>query len=273
MAEAAVSASSGVDRPRLVDRILPRGPLDLILQLLIIAAAYYAWRYARGAVVGPQWLAFENARDLLAIERSLGLFFEPDLQKWGLEQGWVGDATAWGYANLHFRGSCLMLLLIYLLRPGSYPFVRNMVIAAMGISVLAYLAYPTAPPRFFEDLGFALSEEVTGNRPILSDPGNPLFNPFAAVPSMHVGLSMILAWSLAYLLRNPFAKVFFFLYPILMTYIVCATGNHWWLDAVFGALTALLALGVASAFAWANPRWALRVEKRLTSDHAETIAV
>jgi membrane-associated phospholipid phosphatase len=148
-----------------------------------------------------------------------------------------------------------------------------MVIAAMGISVLAYLAYPTAPPRFFEDLGFALSEEVTGNRPILSDPGNPLFNPFAAVPSMHVGLSMILAWSLAYLLRNPFAKVFFFLYPILMTYIVCATGNHWWLDAVFGALTALLALGVASAFAWANPRWALRVEKRLTSDHAETIAV
>ncbi|MFM9042871.1 MAG: hypothetical protein ACKOPI_01785, partial [bacterium] len=72
MAEAAVSASSGVVRPRLLDRILPRGPLDLILQLPIIAAAYYAWRYARGAVVGPQWLAFDNARDLLAIERSLG---------------------------------------------------------------------------------------------------------------------------------------------------------------------------------------------------------
>lgn len=271
MAEAIAQTANG-GRARLIDRILPRGPLDLIWQLLIIAAAYYAWRYARGAVAGPQWLAFENARDLLEIERSLGLFFEPDLQRWGLERGWVGDATAWGYANLHFRGSCLMLALVYFLRPGSYPFVRNMVIAAMAISVLAYLGYPTAPPRFFPDLGFDLSQSVTGNRPIMSDPGNPLFNPFAAVPSMHVGLSLILAWSLAFLLRNPFAKVFFFLYPLLMTYIVCATGNHWWLDAVFGAVTAALALAVACMFAWANPRWAFRVEKRLTSDHAETIA-
>lgn len=273
MAETADELRLSSERPRLIERILPRGPLDLILQLLIVATAYYAWRYARGAVVGPEWLAFDNARDLIHIERSLGLLFEPSLQKWGLEQGWVGDATAWGYANLHFRGSCLMLALIYFLRPGSYPFVRNMVIAAMAISVIAYLGYPTAPPRFFPDLGFDLSQDVTGNRPLISDPGNPLFNPFAAVPSMHVGLSLILGWSLAFLLRNPFAKVFFFLYPLLMTYIVCATGNHWWLDAVFGAATALLALGIATALAWAIPRWSFRVEKRLTSDDAETIAV
>lgn len=264
-------AESGSQDRSLLQRILPRGPLDLILQLLIIAAAYYAWRYARGAVTGPQWLAFANARDLLEIERSLGLFFEPDLQKWGIAQGWPGDLASWSYQNLHFRGSCLMLALIYFLRPGSYPFVRNMVIAAMAISTMAYLAYPTAPPRFFPDLGFVLSQDVTGNRPLLSDPGNPLFNPFAAVPSMHVGLSMILSWSLALLLRNPFAKVFFALYPVFMIWIVCATGNHWWLDALFGAWTALLAALVASAFAWAIPKWSFRVEKRMSSQPA-TIA-
>ena len=33
-------------------RFLPRGPLDLLIQFVVIAAAYTAWRYARGAVDG-----------------------------------------------------------------------------------------------------------------------------------------------------------------------------------------------------------------------------
>ena len=34
---------------QLRQRFLPRGPVDLVVQLAVIAAAYYAWRYARGA--------------------------------------------------------------------------------------------------------------------------------------------------------------------------------------------------------------------------------
>ena len=240
-------------------RVLPRGPLDLILQLALIAAAYTAWRYARGAVA-PDDLeaAFAHARDLVAAERWLHGFVEPDVQAWAIDWGWPGEVARWGYANLHFKGSCLALAALYFGWRDSYGFVRNAVIAAMAISVLGYALYPTAPPRFFAELGFEGASSVTGNQPELVNPGDALFNPVAAVPSMHVGLSLIFAWSLGLLVRRRPLKALLFGYPLLMTYVVVASGNHFWLDAVFGAVCAALAVGVAILLGRLRPQWAFR---------------
>lgn len=245
-------------------RLLPRGPLDLILQFALIAAAYTAWRYARGAVHGDTVAemagAFTHARDLIDIQDSLGLLFEPGFQNWAIDAGWPAEVARWGYANLHFKGGCLALLAVYLGWPGSFPFVRNTVIAAMGISLVGYALYPTAPPRFIPELGLDSSVGVTGNEPLKLASTDPLYNPFAAVPSMHVGLALIFAWSLALLVSNRPLKGVLFAYPLLMTYVVVASGNHFWLDAVFGAITAALAAGAAILLARAVPRWSFRAE-------------
>ena len=239
-------------------RFLPRGPLDLLVQLAVIAAAYTAWRYARGAVA-PEDLgaAFDHARDLVDAERWTGTFVEADVQSWAVDAGWPGEVARWGYANLHFKGSCLALALIFFGWRSSYGFVRNTVIAAMAISVVGYALYPTAPPRFFEELGFDGGSAVTGNQPELVD-DDPLFNPVAAVPSMHVGLALIWGCSLALLVRPRALKALALAYPLLMTYVVVASGNHWWLDAALGALCAGLAAGVAVLLARLNPDWRFR---------------
>lgn len=234
---------------------LPRGPLDLALQLLLLAAAYWAWRHARGAADGSMGLSFSHARDLVSAERSLGLLIEPSVQHWAVSAGWPAEFARWGYANLHFKGSCLMLAILYFRYRGSFGFVRNAVFAAMAISVIGYALFPTAPPRFLPELGLDPSTSVTGNNPLLANPGDALFNPFAAVPSMHVGLSVILAWSLATLVRTRVLRGLLFAYPLLMTFVVVASGNHFWLDAVFGLLTAALATGVAMLLARLNPDW------------------
>ena len=236
-------------------RLLPRGPLDLAIQLLLLAAAYWAWRHARGAVDGSLGLSFSHARDLVSAERSLGLLIEPSVQHWAVHAGWPAEVARWGYANLHFKGSCVMLAVLYFGYRGSFGFVRNAVFAAMAISVIGYALFPTAPPRFLPELGLDPSSHVTGNNPLLSSPGDSLFNPFAAVPSMHVGLSVILAGSLAMLVRQPVIRGLLFAYPLLMTFVVVASGNHFWLDAVFGLLTAALATGVAILLARLNPEW------------------
>jgi membrane-associated phospholipid phosphatase len=175
----------------------------------------------------------------------------------------------WGYANLHFKGSCLMLAILYFRFRPSYGFVRNAVFAAMAISVLGYALFPTAPPRFLPELGLDPSAAVTGNDPQISNSGDPLFNPFAAVPSMHVGLSVILAGSLGMLVRPLILRSLFFAYPLLMTYVVLASGNHFWLDAVFGLLTAALAVGVAVVLARLNPDWSFRREPRQRTGELE----
>jgi hypothetical protein len=126
----------------------------------------------------------------------------------------------------------------------------------MVISVLGYWLYPTAPPRFIEELDLDGATSVTGNNPLLSDPGNALFNPVAAVPSMHVGLSMIFSWTIAFLAKPRWLKAILFAYPLLMTYVVVASGNHFWLDALFGAFTAAAAAGVAVLLGRWNPDWA-----------------
>jgi PAP2 superfamily len=240
---------------RTLSSLLPRGPLDFVLQLALLAGAYWAWRHARGAVDGSMGLSFSHARDLVSAERSLGLLIEPSVQHWAVGAGWPAEVARWGYANLHFKGSCLMLAILYLRYRGSFSFVRNAVFAAMAISVIGYALFPTAPPRFLPELGLDPSRSVTGNDPLLSHPDDALFNPFAAVPSMHVGLSVILAWSLATLVRPWLLRVALISYPLLMTYVVVASGNHFWLDAVFGLLTAALATGVAMLLARLNSDW------------------
>jgi hypothetical protein len=243
---------------RLRDRVFPRGPLDLAVQLALLAAAYWAWRHARGGVDGSIGTSFSHARDLVGAERALGLLIEPGVQRWAVDTGWPAEVARWGYANLHFKGSCLMLAILYFRYRPSFGFVRNAVFAAMAISVLGYALFPTAPPRFLPELGLDPSHAVTGNDPALSRPGDPLFNPFAAVPSMHVGLSVILASSLGVLVSHRALKVVCFGYPLLMTYVVIASGNHFWLDAVLGLATAALAAGIAVLLGRLNPDWSFR---------------
>jgi len=257
-----------VSSESLRERLLPRGPLDLLVQFLIIAAAYTAWRYARGAVAGGMVESFSHARDLISLERSLHTLVEPDVQSWAQGSGFTAELARWGYANLHFKGSVLALLVIYFAYRPSFGFVRNTVLAAMVISVALYALYPTAPPRFIPELGLDGATSVTGNDPVLSDPGNPLFNPFAAVPSMHVGLSVIFAWSLALLVPWRPLKAALFAYPLLMTFVVVASGNHFWIDALFGLFVAAAAAGVAYLLGRLNPDWSFRPGRPDPSAHS-----
>ena len=57
---------------RLSGRWLPNGWLDALRQLALFAGAYYAYRLVRGFVDGQAGLAFENARNLVHFERTLG---------------------------------------------------------------------------------------------------------------------------------------------------------------------------------------------------------
>jgi hypothetical protein len=236
-------------------RVLPRGPLDLLIQFGVIAAAYMAWRYARGAVDGSMAESVAHARDLVDAERWLHTFIEADVQDWALDHGWPADVANWVYSNVHFTGSWLALASIYFFFRDSYGFVRNAVIAAMFISFLGYWLYPTAPPRFVPELGIIDTIASASGKPPTISSDDAFFNPYAAVPSMHIGLSSIFGVSLALLVRPRPVKALFLCYPLLFTYVVIATGNHFWLDALFGLFTAALAAAVALALSRVNADW------------------
>jgi len=219
-------------------RLFPKGWVDLLRQLLLFAGAYWAYRFVRGAVDGRASTAFENARDLISIERSLHAFIEPSVQAWASGTGWLIDFASWMYINSHFAITLGALAFLYMFRNDSFYFVRNMFMIAMGLALVGYMVFPTAPPRFFPEWGFGDSVADFTGIPADSVTVNALFNPFAAVPSMHVAFALMLGWPLARLIDYKPMKVVCALYPVLVTFVVVATGNHFWMDAVLGALTA-----------------------------------
>ena len=111
-----------------------------------------------------------------------------------------------------------------------------MFVVGMAVALVGYVAYPTAPPRFFPEWGFQDAvANFTGVDPNSNVQVNALFNPYAAVPSMHCCNALIIGWSLAQMCKWRPARIAWGFYPVIMFWVVVATGNHWTIDAFLGA--------------------------------------
>ena len=234
-------------------RILPKGWPDLLRQILLFCGAYWLYRLVRGFTDGRATEAFDNARDVIGLEQHLGLFVEPAMQAWTEGQRWLIDSASWMYVNSHFVVTTFTLAFIYLRRNPSFYFIRNMFMVAMGIALVLYAAYPTAPPRFMPEWGFSDSvAEFTGITASGSS-ADALYNPFAAVPSMHVAFALMLGVPMAAMARRRVVKALWYAYPVLVSWVVVVTGNHWWFDAAAGAAVAAVSAVAAVGFARTRP--------------------
>jgi membrane-associated phospholipid phosphatase len=224
---------------------LPKGWPDALHQLMLFAVADLCYETVRGVSEGSTALAFENARSIATLEQKLGLFFEQDFQAWVIGQRVLVDLANFMYVNSHFVITACALVWLYLRHNDRFYFVRNMFMVAMGLALIGYMAIPTAPPRFLPELGFidtiAYYADVHHDSAFVA----LFFNPYAAVPSMHVAFALMLAVPAMLLVRHRVVKLLWALYPPLVAAVVIATGNHWWLDAAAGAVVALMAALVA----------------------------
>jgi membrane-associated phospholipid phosphatase len=242
---------------RFAARFLPRGWRDLLRQLLLFCGAYWLYRLVRGMTDGKIAEAFDNARSLIGLERGLGLFVEPAVQAWAQGSEVVIDGASWMYVNSHFAITTVTLAFIYLRRNASFYFIRNMFMVAMGIALVLYAAYPTAPPRFMPEWGFSDSVARFTGLTAEGSSADALYNPFAAVPSMHVAFALMLALPMASMARRRWVKALWLIYPFVVSFVVVATANHWWFDAFSGALTAAAAaLAAVLCARWRPAAWA-----------------
>lgn len=80
-----------------------------------------------------------------------------------------------------------------------------------------------------------------------ADPAGPasMANQYAAMPSLHVAWAVWVALALYVALRPYPWRIVVWTYPMITTFVVIGTGNHFVLDAVAGALIVWLAWIVA----------------------------
>jgi PAP2 superfamily len=223
-------------------RLLPHGWTDLLRQIGLFAAAFVLYDFVRGLVASDNpYKPFSDAMRIIDLERTLHIFIEPSVQAWAENKHLLMDALDWTYLNGHFFITFAALVFIYIRRNDSFYFVRNTLMVAMGIALFGYWLYPTAPPWMFNEWGFtnSISQFVTGGLGSVSNgPAKAFLNFYAAVPSMHVCFALIIGISMSRLVRNRIARIAWRLYPLLVTFVVVATANHFLTDVFLGAVTA-----------------------------------
>jgi membrane-associated phospholipid phosphatase len=220
-------------------RVLPRGWSDVLRQVSLFLGAYVLYQLVRGLIDGNDVAkASWNATKVINLERTLHVFVEPSIQAWTLNEHWLMDIADWTYLNAHYVVTVGALTFIYLRRNDSFYFVRNMFMIAMVIALVGYAVYPTAPPRLMPEWGFTDAIQQFTGVTAEHGPSSALLNMYAAIPSMHVCFALMVGWPMSRFVRRRSAQIAWLLYPLLITFVVIATGNHYLTDVVLGAMTA-----------------------------------
>lgn len=230
-----------------------------------LLALEQAYEVTRGRIPHETDLAMMNAYRLLDLEWRHGLFVESRLERYFLQFHGVMTAIDLFYVFSHVAVTLGALVWIYFRCRRRYPFIRNLFMLTTAIALVAFYLYPTAPPRMLGNYGFVdplqLHHLVGAGG---EQPGSYTYNPYAAMPSLHVGYALIVAIGMVLTERRLWIRALACIYPFAMAAAVVISGNHWVLDAVgafvtvaISALALLLASRASTALqsAIARPRY------------------
>ena len=147
------------------------------------------------------------------------------------------------YTYVHFPLITIFLLWGLLRRPlVEYRWARNLWMLQTSGALVLHVTFPLAPPRMFPQWGFVDTMTRYGPSPYEGSSG-VLANQLAAMPSLHVGWAVLIAYVV--LRTGPRSlAIAAVLHATLTLAIVVVTANHWWIDAI----VAVLLLAAAEAF-------------------------
>jgi hypothetical protein len=213
----------------------------------LVAFGFLCYFLVRGAVVDRTGEALANARDIVQLEFALGLFVEPRVQTWVLEEELARRVANFVYFWLDFPLIIVIGLLMFWRARHAYTLLRDSLLISGGLALVIYWTFPVAPPRFLSEFGFVDTLEVYSNLSYQAQSMQAFVNPFAAVPSLHVGWSALVIVGVFIATGNWFARGASFVGFGLQSFSVVGTGNHFILDGVAGLLVCAAGLALALA--------------------------
>jgi hypothetical protein len=219
-----------------------------LAELAIAIAMYGVYEIVRG--FGSTTLAAARAHtaDIVAVERAAGVFVERSVQNAVEALPAVPALLGFAYMGLHFGATVAMLVWVHRSHRAQFALVRTTIIAATAISLVVYVLYPAAPPRL-SGLGFADTVTDSAGINLSSDTLGSLYNPFAAVPSLHFGYALLVGGVVYALASRRWVRWLGAAYPPFMLFTIVATGNHFLLDAVAGGIVTVLGYAMARTVA------------------------
>jgi hypothetical protein len=230
-------------RPALLTRAAPRFLRGGGFEILAIIGLYLVSELSRGIARGGAEVAQRHADSIVRLERGAHVFGEPAVQRAAHHVPGLPTLLGYAYVSLHLVVTAAVLTWVYRRYNHHYRTLRNTFFAANALAIAGYWLFPTAPPRL---AGVGIGDTVSGATSVnlTSSFVSTFYNEYAAVPSMHIGFSVISGLAIFTLARSRALRVAGLLYPLFVLFVIVATGNHFFFDAAAGALVALAAIAV-----------------------------
>jgi len=220
-----------------------------------IAAFYGVYSFIRntqGSASVSAAQAFANAREVIRLEKAMGLYVEEALQQSFLAWRWFIQLWNLFYGTFHFVVTIAALVLLFRRFPARYPRWRNTLAATTGLALIGFATYPLMPPRLLP-VAYGYVDTLKSYGSLWSFESGPVAqvsNQYAAMPSLHFAWSTWSAFVLYPMLTHWWSRALAVLYPVATLFAIVVTANHYWLDAAGGVL--VLSMGAAAGFALAG---------------------
>ena len=228
-------------------------------ELLLVAFAFLLYFIVRANVIDDHELALRNAQRIIDAEQALGIFVEYDWQQAVLESRLAVRFFNFVYFWLDFPLIAVVGLTMYFTRRRQYTFTRDAILASGAFALVCYYLFPVAPPRLVPELGIIDTLQAFNNASYQAQSTEFFVNPYAAMPSLHVGWAVLLGIGVAWAYgRSRIVLLLCVLHPLTQSISTVVTGNHYFLDGAGGLAAAAFGLAVA----WALQRWAYPVLQR-----------
>jgi hypothetical protein len=251
----------GVASRKLIDTVSRRRVFRDVFEIGLVALAFLLYFLVRGSVVQRDAEALRNAINIIDIERSLGFFWEPELNAAILNYGALIQLFNAIYFWLDFPLIVAIGLGLYFFgHRHQYTVARDAVLASGAIALVVYHLFPVTPPRLLPpEFGFVDTLAEYNNLSYQAQSTEFFVNPYAAVPSLHYGWAVLVGGVLFWTTRNLWLRALAVFMPIGQFTAILFTANHYILDAMAGLVVALLGLLVAMAL----QRWGYAGLRRL----------
>ena len=207
----------------------------------LLFTLYGLWMFAGTyAVMSPDG-ALPRGRWLWHAERLLYLPSETSVQRLFLPHPLLLQAFNLYYDILHFPLLGVCLVWLYARHRDRYPRIRTTVALFTGASLLIQFI-PVAPPRLLPGIGL-VDTAVKYGQSVYSWHGGFDADELSAMPSVHVGWALIVAFAVITVSRSRWRWLAAG-YPLLTMLVVVVTANHFWLDGIAAGLLVALVLVV-----------------------------
>ena len=218
------------------------------VEILAIIAFYLVYSTIRNLHHGDPAEAYQHAKELIGLQRDLGLYHEQTIQEWALGFRPLIIAANYFYGSFHFVVTGGVLVYLYRKWSDDYPLWRNTLAVGTGLALIGFALFPLMPPRLLPDFcdhhvlaackGLYHFRDTLAEDPAFwsfnSGAVNKISNQFAAMPSVHCAWALWCACALIPRVKHTWAKVLAGLYPVATVTTIVVTANHYILDAPAG---------------------------------------